>query len=106
MKLRALFILLCFAVGQFASAKKPNVLLIVCDDLNDYLETLGGHPQTRTPHLRKLMESGVSFTKLIATFPFAILRGQALRQVFIRIPPSNSDSRIGTKTKSCKTPGP
>ena len=69
MKLHALFILLCFAVGQFASAKKPNVLLIVCDDLNDYLETLGGHPQTRTPHLRKLMESGVSFTQAHCNIP-------------------------------------
>ena len=69
MKLRALFIFLCFAVDQFASAKKPNVLLIVCDDLNDYLETLGGHPQTRTPHLRKLMESGVSFTQAHCNIP-------------------------------------
>ena len=44
MKSRPCFSLLCFLVGLLASAKKPNVLLIVCDDLNDYLETLGGHP--------------------------------------------------------------
>lgn len=24
------------------SMKKPNVLLIVCDDLNDFIETMGG----------------------------------------------------------------
>ena len=50
-------------------AKKPNVLLIVCDDLNDYVETLGGHPQTKTPHIRKLMESGVSFTQAHCNIP-------------------------------------
>ncbi|MAS79821.1 MAG: hypothetical protein CMI25_05415, partial [Opitutae bacterium] len=51
------------------AAEKPNVLLIVCDDLNDYVETLGGHPQTQTPHLRKLIESGVSFTQAHCNIP-------------------------------------
>ena len=50
-------------------SEKPNVLLIVCDDLNDYVETLGGHPQTQTPHLRKLIESGVSFTQAHCNIP-------------------------------------
>ncbi len=35
--------------GDLKAAEKPNVLLIVCDDLNDYVETLGGHPQVKTP---------------------------------------------------------
>ena len=48
---------------------KPNVLLIVCDDLNDYVETLGGHPQTRTPNIRKLIDSGVSFTQAHCNIP-------------------------------------
>ena len=69
MKSRPCFSLLCFLVGLLASAKKPNVLLIVCDDLNDYVETLGGHPQTKTPHIRKLMESGVSFTQAHCNIP-------------------------------------
>ena len=51
------------------SAEKPNVLLIVCDDLNDYVETLGGHPQTRTPNIRKLIDSGVSFTQAHCNIP-------------------------------------
>ena len=49
--------------------QKPNVLLIVCDDLNDYVETLGGHPQAKTPNLRKLIESGVSFTQAHCNIP-------------------------------------
>ena len=40
-----------------APAKKPNVLLIVCDDLNGYIEGFGGHPQTKTPNLTRLRDS-------------------------------------------------
>ena len=54
---------------SLCGADKPNVLLIVCDDLNDYVETLDGHPQTQTPHLRKLIESGVSFTQAHCNIP-------------------------------------
>jgi iduronate 2-sulfatase len=47
----------------------PNVLLLVCDDLNDYVETLGGHPQARTPNIRRLIESGVSFGQAHCNIP-------------------------------------
>lgn len=39
----------------------PNVLLIMIDDLNDCIETLKGHPQSLTPNMRKLAQSGVAF---------------------------------------------
>jgi iduronate 2-sulfatase len=51
------------------AATKPNVLLIVCDDLNDYIEGFGGHPQVQTPHIAKLAESGVRFTQAHCTIP-------------------------------------
>lgn len=51
------------------TASKPNVLFIICDDLNDYVETLGGHPQTVTPNLKRLMASGVSFTQAHCNIP-------------------------------------
>lgn len=41
--------------------RRPNVLFILCDDLNDSLEGFGGHPQAKTPHLQRLMRRGVSF---------------------------------------------
>lgn len=41
---------------------RPNVLLIVVDDLNDWVGCLGGHPQARTPNLDKLATSGTLFT--------------------------------------------
>ena len=41
---------------------KPNVLLIAIDDLNDWVGCLGGHPDTRTPHIDRLARNGVLFT--------------------------------------------
>ena len=37
--------------------QKPNVLLIMCDDLNDYSGAFIGHPQTRTPNIDRLAKS-------------------------------------------------
>lgn len=42
--------------------EKPNVLFVAVDDLNDWIEPLGGHPQARTPNLSVLAEEGVCFT--------------------------------------------
>ncbi len=60
---------LIFLLQSANGAGKPNVLFIVCDDLNDYIETLGGHPQARTPNIRRLIESGVSFTQAHCNIP-------------------------------------
>ncbi len=39
----------------------PNVLLIIVDDLNDWVGCLGGHPQARTPNIDRLAKAGVLF---------------------------------------------
>ena len=57
------------AADNSATTSKPNVLLIVCDDLNDYLGHLGGHPQARTPHMDALAQSGVSFRRAYCQDP-------------------------------------
>ena len=62
-------ILIVLCLANFGFGKKPNILLIVCDDLNDYIETLGGHPQSKTPNIRKLIDSGVSFTQAHCNIP-------------------------------------
>ncbi len=41
--------------------RKPNVLFIAIDDLNDWIGCMGGHPQTITPNLDRLAASGVLF---------------------------------------------
>jgi len=51
------------------AAERPNVVLIVCDDLNDYVSALGGHPQSQTPHIAKLAEEGVSFRRAYSNNP-------------------------------------
>ena len=49
--------------------KGPNVLLIMVDDLNDNIGVLGGHPQSITPHLDRLAQSGVLFTNAHCNAP-------------------------------------
>lgn len=51
------------------SATHPNVLLIIVDDLNDAVADLGGHPQTKTPNIDRLMAMGVSFTNAHSNDP-------------------------------------
>jgi arylsulfatase A-like enzyme len=48
---------------------RPNVVLIMTDDLNAYVEGFGGHPQARTPNIARLAGSGVSFTRAFANNP-------------------------------------
>ena len=65
----ALLLFTCMK-GAFASAnQRMNVLLIMCDDLNDYVENLNGHPQTRTPNIKNLAKGGVSFAEAHCNIP-------------------------------------
>ena len=55
------------AAGAFAeesardAGRPPNVLMIAVDDLNDWVEPLGGHPDARTPHIKRLAARGTTF---------------------------------------------
>jgi arylsulfatase A-like enzyme len=49
--------------------ERPNVLFIAVDDLNDWIEPLGGHPQARTPALDRLATQAVNFTRNYSTSP-------------------------------------
>ncbi len=70
-------ILLSLALGIFLlplsasaeSAKKPNILFIAIDDLNDWTGFLGGHPQAKTPHMDALAARGVSFSNAQTASP-------------------------------------
>lgn len=60
----SLVLLLGFLLLQASHAfyaKKPNVLFISIDDLNDWIGCLGGHPQAKTPNLDKLAARGTLF---------------------------------------------
>ena len=61
---------LCVLCGStISAAERPNVLFIICDDLNDYIDVLGGHPQAKTPNIDRLFASGVSFTQAHCNVP-------------------------------------
>jgi arylsulfatase A-like enzyme len=47
---------------QTGGGDRPNVLFIAVDDMNDWIGCLGGHPDTKTPHLDALAARGVLFT--------------------------------------------
>jgi arylsulfatase A-like enzyme len=54
---------------QTEDQKRPNVLFIAVDDLNDWIEPLGGHPQARTPNLNELAEESILFTQNYCASP-------------------------------------
>lgn len=49
-------------VSLHAETKRPNILFIAVDDLNDWVGPLGGHPQAKTPNFDRLAKMGVTFT--------------------------------------------
>ncbi|MCP4895578.1 MAG: sulfatase [bacterium] len=51
------------------SATRPNVLFIAVDDLNDWIEPLGGHPQAKTPELDRLAAESVLFARNYCASP-------------------------------------
>jgi iduronate 2-sulfatase len=65
--------LLCLAAAgapraSLAQAPRPNVLVIMADDLNNDLGTFG-HPQVKTPNLDRLAARGVRFDRAYTQFP-------------------------------------
>ena len=51
------------ALPAVAAGRRPNVLFISIDDLNDWVGSLAGHPQTVTPNIGWLAKRGVLFEK-------------------------------------------
>ncbi|MGL1886807.1 MAG: sulfatase [Reichenbachiella sp.] len=99
MKLHGIIIFLFF-LSSFASIrangqnsleqqKRPNILLIVIDDLNDYVQGFGGHSQASTPNITKLAESGVSFQNAYSNSPIC---GPSRSSFLTGVYPHNSNN--------------
>jgi N-acetylglucosamine-6-sulfatase len=77
--------LLLAALGAVAAPSRPNILLIVVDDLRFDDIGAAGHPFARTPHTDRLAREGARFLNFFATTPLCspsranILTGQYTR---------------------------
>lgn len=61
-----------FGLGRVLKAAgkdHKNVLMIVVDDLNDWIGVMGGHPNAKTPHMDALAGEGTLFTRAYANAP-------------------------------------
>ena len=64
-----MFCFICLNLFCQSKTLKPNVLFIICDDLNDYQGVFGGHPQAITPNIDQLAKSGVQFVNAQSNVP-------------------------------------
>ncbi len=49
--------------------KRPNILFISIDDLNDFASVLGGYPGIKTPNIDRLAAQGVAFERAYCSVP-------------------------------------
>ncbi|HOI96656.1 MAG TPA: sulfatase [Syntrophobacter fumaroxidans] len=52
-----------------ATQDRPNVLLIILDDMNNWIGCFGGHPDVKTPNMDRLARRGVIFTNAQCAAP-------------------------------------
>jgi choline-sulfatase len=51
------------------SGRRPNVLFVISDDLNDWIGCLGGNPDSITPNIDRLAQRGVLFERAYCSAP-------------------------------------
>jgi len=71
--------------------KKPNILFIAIDDLNDWTDMLEGNAQARTPHMDTLASKGIVFTNAHCAAPCC---GPSRSAIMSGIRPSTSGNYI------------
>ena len=57
------------AAAAAATAPRPNIIVLLCDDLGYGDLGAFGHPEIRTPHLDQLARDGVKFTDCYSASP-------------------------------------
>ena len=67
--------------------EKTNVVMIIVDDLNDWVGAMGGHPDTKTPNMDRLASQGTLFMNAHAT---AAICGPSRASVMTGLRPSTS----------------
>ncbi|MFN0275857.1 MAG: sulfatase-like hydrolase/transferase, partial [Chitinophagales bacterium] len=65
----SILVVTAFQTFSQTTGEKPNFIFIIVDDLNDYVEPLGGHPQVKTPHITQLAQNGYVFNNAFCSTP-------------------------------------
>ena len=86
-RLLLLSVLFLFCLGVHVCVSQPNVILIICDDLNDSVEGMGGHVDAKTPQIQEIMQAGVRFTNAHCNAPIC---GPSRASLWTGILPSTS----------------
>ena len=76
-----------FQVMSQLKQKSPNVLVLIVDDLNDWVGVMGGHPNSKTPNIDKLANQGTLFTNAHAPAP---LCGPSRASIMTGLAPSTT----------------
>ncbi len=80
MKTASFLFAMCLSMSVFA-AERPNVIVVLCDDIGAHELSLYGHPKHKTPHLDEMGRTGIWFTTGYSTpichpTRFEIMTGQ------------------------------
>ena len=82
---------------------RPNVLMIIVDDMNDWIGAMGGHPDTSTPNMDRLASQGTLFTNAHAN---AALCGPSRASVMTGLHPTSTGIYGQLEDESIKAAGP
>jgi arylsulfatase A-like enzyme len=55
------------AADEVAAGRRPNVLVVICDDIRWNALSCAGHPHLKTPHIDSLARDGVFFSNMFCT---------------------------------------
>jgi choline-sulfatase len=65
----ALLLVFLSIAAEAGEPPKPNVLMIIVDDMNDWVGCLNGHPNVKTPNIDRLAARGLLFANAHVTAP-------------------------------------
>ena len=89
----------CVPIQNLSSQARRNLVLLMVDDLNDWVTALGDHPRVKAPHIKALAASGTVFTNAHAQAPIC---GPSRASLFSGLYPSQtgiygqiSDEQLG-----------
>ncbi len=69
--LSAILITLLLSLNATANPveKRPDIVFIIVDDLNDWIGALGGHPDAKSPNIDRLASRGMLFSQAYCNSP-------------------------------------